>query len=146
MRRFHWSLDEVRMMTTPKIVAKLRHFGVDFNEEQFLKEVKRSYSAEDIAKAWREQYLITAQGLDDDFIWIASVVLWERLAPPDVLSSEQLDDMMQQGYYFLEDQEPAAACIQWLELWEFLKPRFTKDITDVAATDSVFLGLQSIYN
>lgn len=146
MRRFYWSTDQVRMMTTSKIISTLRRFGVNFTEKQFLQDIQRAFSAEDIAKAWQKQYVITAYGLDEDFIWMACVVLWERLAPADVLSTEQLDDMMQRGYDQLAAQDPAAACTQWLEVWERLKPRFSEDITAIEAAESVFSGSQFLSN
>lgn len=104
------------------------------------------YSACDLADHWREVYLITAEGFDEDFIWMAAVVLWERLAP-QVVNSEQIDEMMQNGYDLLKMGKEAEACTLWLEAWELLKKRFfSRDMKSIQDADRVFSGFQSLYN
>jgi tetratricopeptide (TPR) repeat protein len=144
-RTIHWGLDEVRMYSTEQIITKLRNFGVDFQEEQFLEDVKKYYSAEELAEQWYETYPITAYGLDEDFIWLACMILWERLAP-DVVNSEELNDMMQDGYDFLTEREQLKACDLWLRVWNHLKERFTPEMKDIEEVEKIFSGSQSLEN
>jgi hypothetical protein len=44
----HWSIEEVETLSTNAIIRKLRDFGVDFRKKQFLVDVKRFYSAEEL--------------------------------------------------------------------------------------------------
>ena len=148
-RTIHWDLDEIRMFSTGEIITKLRNFGVDFQEEQFLTDVKKYYSASDLAEQWYEIYPTTAFGLDEDFIWMAAIVLWERLAP-DIINSEKLDDMMQTGYDKLswknQPRDEKGGCDLWLEVWEHLKKRFTPEMKNLKDAEVVFSGLQSLDN
>lgn len=90
-------------------------------------------------------------GFDVDFIWMAAIVLWEKLAP-GVMSSERLDRLMQQGYRMLEGKQGdrrgnrLEACRIWLEVWEHLKKRFQPEMRSIEAAERVFSGLQCLYN
>lgn len=144
-RNTHWTREDVRELSTEQIVQKLRNFGVEFKEKQFLEDVNNFYSACELADHWWKIYPITATGYDEDFIWMAAIELWKRLAP-DVISSEQLDDMMQKGYELLEEGKKTEACALWLEVWDHLKERFTPDMKSIQDAERVFSGLQSLYN
>lgn len=144
-RTYHWSMEEVEALSTKEIIRKLRSFGVDFKREQFLEDVKRFYSAYELAYQWMDIYPVTAVGFDEYFIGMAANVLWQRLAP-DVITSKQLDDMMQRGYDLKEEGKAKECCNLWLEVWEHLKKRFSPDMIDIEATRSVFGGTQSLYN
>ncbi|MCU0574481.1 MAG: SEC-C domain-containing protein [Syntrophobacteraceae bacterium] len=150
-RRWHWSLEEIDAFSTDEIVSKLRYFGVPFETAQFLEDVQRFHSGEELADHWKQVHAITARGFDRDFIWMAAIVLWERLAP-GVMSSERLDRLMQQGYRLLEDNEGDRrgnrfeACRIWLEVWEHLKTRFQPEMRSGKAAERGFRGLQSLFN
>jgi len=150
-RQWHWSLEEIDAFSTDEIVSKLRSFGVPFEKTQFLEDVRRFYSGEELADHWKKVHAITARGFDLDFTWMAAIVLWERLAP-GVMSSERLDKLMQQGYRVLEGGKGdrrgnvVEACQIWLEVWEHLKTRFQPDMRSIKAADRVFSGLQSLFN
>jgi tetratricopeptide (TPR) repeat protein len=148
-RKIHWSFEEIELFTTEQIISKLKDFGVPFDQRQFLADVEKFYSGEDLAEHWRQVYLITAQGFDEDFIWMAVVVLWDRLAP-HITHSEKLDNMMQDGYDLLEKKGQSnvstKACLLWLEVWEKLKERFSEDIKSIGNTDRIFNGTQSLFN
>ena len=147
-RDYHWSMEEVENLTTKEIISKLRAFGVEFDEEQFQKDVKSFYSACELADHWEKKFTITVVRFDADFIWMASIVLWKRLAP-DVINSEQLDELMQEGYDLLEadaKDKTVQCCQLWLEVWNRLRYRFTNDMKSIEDTEKVFSGLQSLYN
>jgi hypothetical protein len=141
----HWSIEEVESLSTNAIIRKLRDFGVDFRRKQFLVDVKRFYSAEELADLWVSLFPISAVRFDRDFIWMAAIVLWRRLAP-DVVNSEQLDEIMQRGYDFEEERRLKECCNLWLEVWEHLKKRFTSDMSAIEDAERVFSGTQSLYN
>jgi hypothetical protein len=136
VRKWHWSLEEIDTFSTAEIESRLRSFGVPFEEAQFLEDVRRFHSGEDLARHWRKSHVITAAGSDVDFIWMAAIVLWERLAA-DVMSSERLDTMMQRGYDLLEGErrgrgaKVVEACGIWLEVWDHLKARFRPDMRSI---------------
>jgi len=141
-----WSTEGVRDLSTEQIIQKLRGFGIEFTKEQFLKDVNNFYSACDLADYWKEIYPVTPEGFDEDFIWMAAMVLWERLAP-HVVNSEQIDDMMQMGYDLLREGKEAEGCIVWLKAWGHLKKRFfSRNMKSIQDADRVFSGLQSLYN
>ena len=139
------SMDAVRDLSTAELVRQLRGFGVEISKEVFREEVEGFYSASELADHWWEVYPVTATGYDEDFLWMAAVVLWDRLVP-DAVSSEQLDRMMQEGYDLLDDGKTVEACNLWLVVWEQLTDRFSEDMTSIRDAEQVFSGLQSLYN
>lgn len=144
-RRHHWSQQEISQIPTDKILEKLAMCGIPVVEPDFLKDVGNCYGAGDIYKRWKERFTITTEGFDGDFPWMAADVLWRRLAPTKV-STEQLDDRMQDGYDRQERRDTTGACELWLAVWEDLKPRFTKEMRTLEATESVFHGYQALFN
>lgn len=138
--------DDLRELSTDEIIQWLRHFGIDFDEQQFQENVQQFHSAEHLAEHWQDIYPVTVSGYDRDFPWMAAMVLWERLAP-DNPSSEQLDQMMQEGYDHREDGNMVEACRLWLTVWDHLTDRFTEDMTSIQDADQrAFSGGQSLYN
>ena len=143
--RHHWSIEKVETLSTNAIIRKLRDFGVDFRRKQFLVDVKRFYSAVELADHWMSLIPSSAVRFDRDFIWMAAMVLWRRLAP-DVVNSELLDEMMQRGYDLKEERKLEECCNLWLEVWGHLKKRITSDMNSIKDVDiRVFNGIQ-LYN
>jgi tetratricopeptide (TPR) repeat protein len=140
-----WSLEKVRSMATDAIIDKLVSFNIPMNETSFLEDVRNHYSAEVLAETWRRRHNCTATGFDQDFIWMAAVVLWERLAP-DKVNMEMIDDEMQRGYELLEEDETCKACDVWLHVWELIKQKLTPKMTTVEKFDEIFSGTQSLFN
>ncbi len=142
-----WTPEDVRGFSTEDIIQKLINSGVDFNKEQFHEDVKRFYSASDLAQRWIETYSIKAEDMDVNFFWSAALVLWERLEP-DIINSEMINDLMQEGYVLIYDQEKCVdGCNLWLEAWEYLKMRYiTPDTKSVEDVDELFTGLQCLFN
>ncbi len=140
-----WDLDRVGAMSTEELLAKLGEFGVAVTGDEFVRQAPDFASAVDLAEDWYERYPVYAPDLDEDFIWMAATVLWRRLTP-DVPSSEELDDMMQQGYELAGEQRMVEACRIWLEVWERLKPRFTPEMRSIRDAERAFEGLECLYN
>jgi len=147
-RNYHWSIKDVEALTTNEIISKLRDFGVDFDETQFLEDVKKFYSACDLADYWKQKFTITAKGFDRDFIFMACIVLWQQLAP-EVINNEMIDDLMQKGYDLIQAGDKvslATGCVFWLQVWEYLKHRFTKDMRNINDAEKSYSGIQSLFN
>ncbi len=147
-RDYHWSSEEIEELTTEEIISKLWGFGVRFDERKFQKDVRRFYSACELADYWKEKFPITAVGFDVDFVWMACMVLWKRLSP-DVVNSEQLDDVMQQGYDLVEAEgidKTAEGCKLWLQVWDHLKHRFDNNMKSIEDAEKVFSGMQCLFN
>jgi tetratricopeptide (TPR) repeat protein len=148
IRDYHWNFEEIEVFSTEEIISKLRGFGVGFDKRQFKKDVKSFYSACELADHWRKNYPITAKGFDLDYIWMACIVLWKRLAP-DVINSEKLDDLMQEGYDLVQAEgkdKTVEACKLWLQIWDHLKHRFTNDMRSIEDAEKVFSGMQCLFN
>jgi len=147
MRRLEegWDFDKIRPMTTEAIIAKLNSFGILIDEASFLAEIEGYDSAQKLADGWREKYDCTATGNDLDFLWMAAIVLWERLAP-DVINMEMIDDLMQEGYTLLEQRDWPGACDAWWQTWEWIREKLTPEMTTVKPFDDIFMGYQSVFN
>lgn len=106
----HWSKEEVEEFETEEMVRRLRAFGIPFDKTAFREDVQRFFSAEDLSKHWTDTYdFQPVERRDPDFPWFACVVLWDRLCS-EIPYGEQLDDLMQEGYAYMEDDRRKEAC------------------------------------
>lgn len=144
-RRHRWSPQEIAEIPTDKIIEKLEFSGIPFSHEEFLIDVHNHYGSVDIYKKWEDQFSITATGYDEDFIWMAADVLWRRLAP-EKISTEMLDDWMQEGYELIEKRDEVGGCTIWLKVWDELKKRFKPEMRTIEEAESLFSGSQSLFN
>lgn len=140
-----WDIESVRSLETEQIIEKLRDIGVDFSKEKFFDEVKNFYSVGELVENWENTYSIADEDFEDDFIWRAAEVLWERLAP-HVINSEQMDEKIQEGYKLLEKNNFVEACILWLTVWEQLKERFSPGMKSIDEADRIFKGMEPLFN
>jgi hypothetical protein len=123
-----WDLKDVEAMSTDTIIEKLQHFGVPFSRDVFLTETTQYFRAQDLAESWYKQYQLNDLGQDEDFIWMAVVVLWKRLAP-DQMSDEIFEDMTYKSYSMLEKEEQyELICPLWLKMWHWLIQRTPESI------------------
>jgi hypothetical protein len=148
VRRFieGWHFSKIEPMSTDEILAKLNRLGIPATTESYRQAAERHESAERLADEWRAQYPFHPEGrYDDDFVWMAAIVLWKRLVP-DRICFEQIDERMQEGYELLESQRIAEACDAWWQVWEWLVDKVTPERDTIAALDEVFMGTQSVFN
>ena len=144
-RQDRWDFRKVEALSTEEIISKLKGFGIPFEDLQFQKDVRHFLSAEELTEDWHKRFTISTTGFDDDFIWLACVALWKRLAP-DVTSTDLIDDLIDKGYHCLEqrDKNSRASEIKasdiWLEAWELLKQRFLPQVQSIDALDRIFRG------
>ncbi len=71
------------------------------------------------------------------------MILWKRLVQ-DNINSEQIVELMQEGYDYLEKNQSAVACDKWINVWESLKKNITSDMTNVEDAEDILPGLKSI--
>lgn len=142
-QRHYWDQDEIELMSNDEIIARLKKFGVPFDEREFKKESQHYKSASDLGEKWITGNPITAVGMDEDFIWIACIVLWRRLLP-DRICMEDIDDLMQDGYANINDLKYHNGCKKWKQVWNSLKAHFTPEMKDVKDADIILGGTQSI--
>lgn len=115
--------DEVNELSTDEITHKLGQIGIPFKQGTFLKDIEKIYSAEELSENWFHQYSVTAKGRDEDFPWLAAWILWERLAPENKLSMEQMSDLIDRGFEYLDENDSISACDKWFKVWEAIKDR-----------------------
>lgn len=135
----------VGALSTEEIISRLKEFGVLFDDLQFQQDARRFLSAEELVEEWFNRFTVRTSGFDNDFIWLACVILWKRLAS-DVPSADLIDDLINEGYHCLEqsDRTTRAAEIKasglWLEAWELLKQRFLPQVKSVEELDRIYRG------
>lgn len=140
-----WSVGKIQAMTTEEIIDQLREFGVPFEKDEFLEDIKHVNAAMDIGQKWEDNYTITAAGLDEDFIWIAPIVLWKRLAP-DIINTERIEELIDEGYDFAGRGNHEAACNIWLRAWEHLKEKCDPGMITLRDIEEIFNGGLSLFN
>lgn len=138
-----WKLEDIEELSTKEIINKLHKFGVPFKEADFIEQANQFHSAAKLGSTWIENNPISAKRFDVDFIWMAAIILWERLIP-DKINSEQIDDLMEDGYSDLENQNEMETCNKWLQVWDYLKENFTTDMKSVDDAEKTFEGMQTI--
>ena len=142
----HWSKEDVIQMSTEQIIQKLYRFGVEFDQKEFLKDVENFDSAIKISEKWFDNFNVIADGFDQDFIVLAAIVLWERMAS-DKVSFEKIDDLMQKGYFLIYDQNQLhKGCDLWIKVWEYIKTMIPENVTDIKDVNDIIPCTQFISN
>ena len=141
-----WTFEKVEPLSTEELLARLVRFGVNISAEQFVRDARRHDSAESLNDEWEKTCpILWTDTLDDDFVWMATLVLWKRLVP-DHIAFEQINEEMQRGYDLLEQRKTGAACDKWWQVWQWVREKVTPARNTLGAFDRVFLGNQSVYN
>jgi len=143
--REDWTIAKVAGMTTGDIEARLLGYGVRHSRERFLRLAEGRTSAWSISEVWSTSDPVSCRGKEEDFLGLAACELWKRYLP-DRPSMEMIDDWMQEGYAMQEEERPAEACGVWWKVWCALLPRLTPAMSTMGATETVFTGLQSVFN
>jgi tetratricopeptide (TPR) repeat protein len=141
-----WTYDKIEPMSTEEIFRRLNRLGIAVTPEAYRATAQRYESAAAMAEEWYAQYTLQPEGpYDEDFVWMAAVILWPRLIP-DRISFEQINHRMQEGYDLLEQHRAAQACDAWWQVWEWLKEKVTPERNTLEALDQDFRGTQSVFN
>lgn len=140
-------LSHARTLTDEQLLDKLRRVGIELSEASFAEVAEHAMSAEEIAKTAitadvQERFETPA---DEDWVWLALTILWERWYP-EWPNLEQLDDRMQAGYA-LSGSDPVGTCEQWFEAWkDFLILYDMGSFKSIDDFDGAFGGTQFVSN
>jgi uncharacterized protein YchJ len=138
-------LSHARSLPDVDLLAHLRSFGIELDPKLYRELSNKHLSAEEVSLALQESPRDGPAGLEEDWIWLSLVVLWERWLP-DSPSFERLDDRIQEGYGRLKVNR-ARACEIWLKAWDDVLRLCEKGgIDSIEAFDDRFGGTQSLFN
>lgn len=114
--------EDLEKLDTQAIISRLKFYGIDFKLKKFKENIKNYYSASKLSDDWYNEYNITAKGREEDFIWIATWILWNRLID-NRKCDEQLDQEIYLGYESFKENNFEKGCNILLEVWENFKNR-----------------------
>jgi len=129
-----WDSKKVAKMSTQKIVEKLELLNVHFDEEQFREQAQDYISAIELAEDHYYTQDFTAEGYDEDFIWLAIIELWKRLIS-DKANLEMIDDAILDGHDDLGYGDYTNGLKEWEAAWNMIKTVFPPEITAIEKTD-----------
>lgn len=136
-----WTRKKVAEMSTEEIIDKLHSMNVTFDKNEFKTQVKNYLSATELAEDL--YYTQDWQGKEDeDFIWMAIIELWNRLA--NTPSLEFFEDLMLNGYDDWEYEDYENAIERWENAWDILKEIIPSDIASIKGADQFVDNLPKI--
>lgn len=91
-----WEFDDVSELSTDEILAHLSELDIEITDDGFREQARAIGSAEDLADRWIDASDIDVFGYDDDFVWMAAIVLWKRWTP-EVPAREPVDEFVDHG-------------------------------------------------
>jgi SEC-C motif len=140
-----WNQNKLRKMSTLEIVEKLKSMNVDFDVEHFKKQVVNYISASQLAEDHYYSQNFQAQGKDEDFIWLAIIELWNRITP-EKYNMEMIDDLMQEGYEYIEKRDYRNGIEKWENAWNVIKSIVPSNIKSVSEADKFIPVLTQFIN
>jgi len=139
------SRSQGRAMSDEELLEKLRCFGLELDRATLGEWCRQARSAQELSLDLRRTRPLKLSAMDEDWLWIYLLVLWERWFP-DLPSFEMIDDTMQAGYDALDEGE-AQACEMWLRTWNDILTMIRLDkVRDLDDFDEEFGGLQCLFN
>jgi tetratricopeptide (TPR) repeat protein len=117
-----WSYDKVNEMSDSEIISKLENLNIPFDKERFLADIQVFDSANELSEQWFDSYDVRAEGYDEDFLFFAAWILWERWAKEGPWPFETIGDWFDKGVLAEGEGNFAEACDAWLIAWDALKP------------------------
>lgn len=129
-----WNQKKLREMSTLEIIEKLKSLNVNFDIEQFKKQVVNYISAIQLSEDHYYSQNYQAKGQEEDFIWLAIIELWNRIAP-EKYNMEMIDDFMQEGYEEIDNQDYRNGIEKWEKAWHIIKSIVPSNIKSVSEAD-----------
>lgn len=119
--------EELNAMPTEQIIQKLAQLGVEFKLEEFLKDIDIYHVSFRIKDMWYELYKSSdnynKEHADENFFYLASEILWERLAPESNMSVRKIAQLFFDGVIFITKSNDSMAYKLWSKAWEGMKYR-----------------------
>ncbi len=141
-----WNLKKIRQMTTSEIIDKLKSMNLRFEIEEFKNQAENYISAIDLSEDFYYTQDFHSEGLDEDFIWLGIMELWNRLIP-EKINMEMIDDFMWEGYSSLNKDDYRNGMEKWEKTWNSIKSIVPAGIKSVTDADKFIPNLtQSIFN
>ena len=137
-----WDEDKIKKMSTSELIKKFKSLNVTFNEQTFKEQTKDYISAVELAEA---QYYTQACRFNDeneDFIWLAIIVLWERLCP-EQSNIEMMEDAIKDGFRNIGKNKNKEALKKWSRAWKMLKELVPQNIMSIEEAEEFFSGKMS---
>lgn len=141
----HWTSDRIEAMSTDDIIARLRGAGIPLDPDAFEQDLRRLKSAERVADEWMRRHQPAFRGLDEDMPFFAAAELRKRLHP-QIVTSEVLDDWMQEGYELLSKEREIEACDLWLRVWDAIREGLPGTDHQLEDAEALVRGTQSVFN
>jgi len=141
------TLADGRHLSDEALADKLRLLGLTEFDRQWLDQYSRKFpSAQELATALTKHGGLDVPGMQEDWVWIALVCLWERWFP-DRPNFEMLDDRMQAGYQADRRDQPVETAQIWLQVWRGVEQLMEDfDIETMEEFDGCFGGTNSVFN
>jgi hypothetical protein len=138
-------LSDARALSDEELSLQLERLGVRLDRSAFSRAAEPYLSAEQMCRAIAQRIGRPEGIYGSDWLWCCLTASWERWLP-ERPGFEMLDDWMQEGYRLLE-QELAAACRRWAELWrQIVRIVDERGFESIDAFDDAFRGTQCVYN
>jgi tetratricopeptide (TPR) repeat protein len=135
-------------LSDAELLEKLRGFGLEFDRAGLERLCEGALSAEEVARPLLDRCELgaDAERMEEDWIWICLVSLWQRWWPEKVCL-ELVDDKLQDGYRQLARSETAAAAASWLDAWsDVARLCEIAGIHTIREFDDRFPMTQSLFN
>lgn len=128
----------VDQMSTVEIEQRLKRSGIPFDREQFVADIEKFASAQDLSEHWFRKYSLELDGPEEDFPFVAAWVLWDRLGIEEYLSREKMSEMYRKGFELGDKNDPVGAVNLWLEVWEGIKRWYRPELKDIKDLNEPF--------
>lgn len=123
-------------MTTSQIIKALKRLGVDFDEEEFVADIRHGTPLSEIGDRWVNES--SCRMRDEDFVALAPTVLWKRLAP-DVPCIEKIEECVATGYSAIENEQYDVAFSAWRNAWDVFKKIKDPEVKNMSGAASIGL-------
>ena len=137
----HWSQREIDQFMTDDIFRRLQAFNIRTSREEFLADVPKFLSSDALAEERWYSQRFNGEGADEDFPWMAALVLWKRLAP-DTPCVEMINDWIDEAYDHTDHDDRPGACQIGRKTWSALKSRFLSGRRSIEEVDELFKPLE----
>lgn len=139
-------LSDGERLSDEELTRKLANMGFTMDRGRLSHLADNYPSAQALAKWMLNNGEVKLKRSDEDWLWICLCVLWKRWLPGK-FSFEMIDDMIQEGYEYLEQGETTKGCDIWDKAWNaVLRIMDENGITTIKEFDSKFRGTQSVFN
>jgi len=133
-----WKKEEIEAQSIQEIIEVLAFLGVTISVEEFVRLTEEYSSAEDLSKKWFEDFTPAFSNLNEDYLWLAAWVLWEKVENIQRKCDETICDYIEDGFDLL-DENPSEVIKLWSEAWNQIRNR-NSGTNDINIFEEQFKG------